>query len=262
MTEPFFPAFIAAAIAVMFFMTFMFVGAVLLRRNDIADIAWGGGFILVAVLTLLQHSDFHVKQLLVTLLVIVWGLRLSVHIYLRNRHKTEDHRYQEFRKKWKQFFYVRSYVQVFLVQGLLLLLISIPVVFINASEAVTFTWLDGIALAVWITGFIFESVGDYQLAQFVKKPSNKGHVMQSGLWKYTRHPNYFGEVTQWWGIFLFAISIPNGFFTIIGPLVITLLITKISGIPLLEKKYKGRPEWEAYKKRTSIFFPLPPLRKD
>ena len=238
-------------------MTIAFLFSVLRKRNDVADIAWGKGFFVVAWIVLLTTGYFFEKQLLVSTLVTLWGMRLALHIFTRNRGKKEDHRYEDMKKAWKGNFYINSYLRVFLSQGFLMLLISIPVIFINSSDVQGIDLLSIIGASVWLLGFFFESVGDYQLSQFIKDPKNKGHVMQSGLWRYTRHPNYFGEVTQWWGVWLIAASIPNGFITIIGPLVITLLIFKVSGIPLLEKKYAGRPEWEEYKKKTSMFFPLP-----
>jgi steroid 5-alpha reductase family enzyme len=256
----FFLSLLTATISVFAFMTIAFIISVLRKRNDSADTAWGLGFILVALITLITNGHFYEKQLLVTSLVVIWGLRLALHIYLRNRGRKEDHRYEDLKKKWKGNFYLQSYFSVFLSQGFLLLLISIPVIFINSNAGSGFVWLDWLGVLVWLKGFFFESVGDYQLSQFLKKPENHGHVMQSGLWKYTRHPNYFGEVLQWWGIFLIALTIPNGIWTIIGPLVITIFITKVSGIPLLEKKYAGRHEWEEYKKRTSVFIPWFPKK--
>ena len=115
---------------------------------------------------------------------------------------------------------------------------------------------------MWILGFVFESVGDAQLARFIKDPANKGKLMQSGLWQYARHPNYFGEVLMWWGLWIIALSVPNGLYGIIGPLTITFLILKVSGIPMLEKRMEENPEFVEYKKRTSKFFPLPPKRYD
>jgi steroid 5-alpha reductase family enzyme len=131
----------------------------------------------------------------------------------------------------------------------------LPVLFINLGTGGPLGFFDLVGFLVWITGFYFESTGDAQLARFVRDPINKGKIMQSGLWKYTRHPNYFGEVTQWWGIFIISLSVPFGIFTIIGPLTITYLILFVSGVPMLEKKYAGRADFEAYKKRTSVFFP-------
>lgn len=254
---PFISSLLLSAFTIFLFMTLGFLWSIIRKRNDVADTLWGFGFILVAIVTYASNGFYYERQSLVIVLVSLWGLRLALHIYLRNRHKPEDHRYEEIKKKWKGNFYLNSYINIFLAQGFLLLLISIPVIFINSSPAAGLTVLDYIGVGIWITGFFFETIGDYQLSQFIKDSRNKGHVMQSGLWRYTRHPNYFGEVAQWWGIFILALSIPFGFLTIIGPLVITIFITKVSGIPLLEKKYAGRQEFEAYKKKTSVFFPLP-----
>jgi len=167
-------------------------------------------------------------------------------------------RYAILRKDWGKWFVLRSYLQIFLLQGMLLFVIAFPVLIINKGIGIEFNLLDFVGILVWILGFFFESVGDKQLSEFIKNPANKGKLMQQGLWQYTRHPNYFGEVTQWWGIWLIALNAPNGWFGIIGPIMITFLILFVSGVPLLEKKYAGRADFEEYKKRTSIFIPLPP----
>jgi len=244
------------ALTLLVYMTIWFIVSVIKKRNDIADIAWGLGFVLMAWLSFFI-SGFSFKALFVNSLVTVWGLRLAWHIYRRNLNKPEDYRYQAWRKEWK-FFYLRSYLQIYLLQGLFLFLIVLPVLFINQSQFTGFKLLDFFGFIVWAIGFYFESIGDMQLKQFISNPANKGKTMDQGLWRYSRHPNYFGEVTQWWGIFIIALSIPLGFITIIGPLTITILILFVSGIPLLEKKYAGRKDFEEYKKRTSIFIPLPP----
>lgn len=238
------------------YMTVWFIISVIKIRNDVADIAWGIGFVLMAWLSFLI-SEFSFKALLVNSLVTIWGLRLALHISHRNMNKPEDSRYQEWRKTWKNF-YVRSYFQVFILQGVFLFMISLPVIFVNYAASYTIGVLELVGLIIWIIGFYFEATGDRQLKEFISNPANKGRLMDRGLWQYSRHPNYFGEVTQWWGIFVIALSIPGSLFTIVGPLTITTLILLVSGIPLLEKKYAGRPDFEKYKKRTSIFFPLPP----
>ena len=237
------------------YMTFWFIISLIKKRNDVADIAWGLGFVLIAWLSFFL-SGYSLRGLFVNSLVTIWGIRLAWHIYNRNKNKPEDSRYLEWRKTWKNF-YIRSYIQVFLLQGIFLFLISLPVMFINNSVLGNFGILEIVGLLVWGLGFYFESTGDSQLKQFISNPENKGKLMDQGLWRYSRHPNYFGEVTQWWGIFIIALSIPGSFFTIIGPLTITFLILFVSGIPLLEKKYVGRPDWEEYIKKTSIFIPLP-----
>lgn len=243
------------ALILLGYMSLWFIIAIIKKRNDIADIAWGLGFVLMAWLSFLM-AGYSFKALLANGLVTVWGLRLALHIYRRNQNKPEDSRYLEWRKTWKNF-YLRSYLQVFLLQGIFLFLISLPVMFINHSVSNSFGILEFVGFIVWGVGFYFESVGDSQLKQFISNPSNKGKIMNQGLWRYSRHPNYFGEVTQWWGIFIIALSIPFGLITIISPITITTLILFISGIPLLEKKYSGRKDFEEYKKHTSIFIPLP-----
>ncbi|MBM3204878.1 DUF1295 domain-containing protein, partial [Candidatus Uhrbacteria bacterium] len=138
-----------------------------------------------------------------------------------------------------------------------LFLIVMPVLLINKHAGGSLGLLDFVGVAVWLLGFYFEAVGDAQLARFIKDPANKGKLMQSGLWAYTRHPNYFGEVTQWWGIWLVALSVPNSLFAMIGPLTITFLILKVSGIPMLEKKMAEHPDFAEYKRRVSVFIPMP-----
>lgn len=246
------------AVTLLCYMTLWFIVSVIKKRNDIADIAWGMGFVLMAWLSFII-SGFSLKALIVNALVTVWGVRLAIHIYIRNKDKPEDSRYLEWRKTWKNFF-LRSYLQVFLLQGIFLFLISLPIIYINHSVSDSFGILEVAGLIIWGTGFYFETTGDKQLKDFMANPVNKGKLMDRGLWQYSRHPNYFGEVILWWGIFIIAISAPDSWFTIIGPMTITILILFVSGIPLLEKKYAGRPDFEKYKKQTSVFFPLPPKR--
>jgi steroid 5-alpha reductase family enzyme len=252
--------YLAIAIILFGYMSGWFLVSVIKKRNDVADIAWGLGFVTLAWSAFIL-SGFSVQALIVNSLITIWGIRLALHIYYRNRGKPEDYRYQQWRKEWK-YFYVRSYFQVYMLQGILLYLIAIPVLFINFSHTseMPITMIAGVI--VWCIGFYFESEGDRQLKAFVHNPGNKGNIMDQGLWRYSRHPNYFGEVTQWWGIFVIALGIPSGMYTIVGPVTITVLILFVSGVPLLEKKYAGRPDFEAYKKRTSMFIPLPPVSSE
>jgi len=252
--------YITIALILFLYMSFWFVISVIKKRNDVADLAWGLGFVLLSWVGFLL-SGFSVRSVLVNILVTVWGCRLAWHIFRRIRGRTEDQRYALWRNTWGKWFFVRSYLQVFLLQGFFLYLIVFPVLSINLQYGGAFGMFDLLGILIWLTGFLFESIGDAQLARFVKDPANKGKLMEQGLWRYSRHPNYFGEVTQWWGIFIIALSVPSGIGTIIGPLTITCLILFVSGVPLLEKKYAGRPDFEAYKKRTSIFFPLPPKKE-
>ena len=245
---------------VLVYMAVWFVISILKKRNDVADIAWGLGFVLLSWVSFALSESMNARGILVGVLVSIWGTRLAWHIYSRNRGKPEDYRYAAWRKEWGSSFFVRSFFQIYMLQGVLLYLVVMPVLFINHSRGGSIGLLDLAGCAVWIIGFLFESVGDAQLARFIKDPTNKGKLIQSGLWQYTRHPNYFGEVTQWWGIWLIALSVPGGWMSIIGPLTITFLILKVSGIPMLEKKMAEKPGFAEYSRRTSMFIPLPPRR--
>jgi steroid 5-alpha reductase family enzyme len=239
-------------------MSAWFVAALIRGRNDIADVAWGLGFILAAATSLSLGGIYSARGILVTGLVLVWGLRLALHIHNRNRGKGEDPRYRTWREEWGRWFVLRSFFQIFMLQGVLLLLVSVPVLFINTAADTPLGLPDLAGLALWLYGFGFEVIGDRQLHTFIRDPANRGKLMTSGLWRYTRHPNYFGEVTLWWGIWLLTLQLPHGWMTVIGPLTITFLILKISGIPMLEKHYEDRDDFRDYKRRTSAFFPLPP----
>lgn len=246
------------AVSVLVYMTGWFIAAQIRGRNDIADVAWGLGFILTAAVSLVAGGIYPLRGLLVSGLVLVWGVRLALHIHRRNRGKGEDSRYRAWREEWGRWFVLRSFLQVFMLQGVLLLMVATPVVYVNQAPSAPLGWFDLLGLAIWLTGFCFEALGDWQLLQFIRNPANKGTLMTTGLWRYTRHPNYFGEVTLWWGIWLIAFAIPGGWMTIIGPITITFLILKVSGIPMLEKPYQERADFQDYKRRTSAFFPLPP----
>lgn len=239
------------------YMSLWFVFSLIKKRNDVADVAWGLGFVLITWISFFISDVSSIRHFIVNILVSIWGLRLAWHIYTRNKGKTEDYRYLAWRNEWGKWFYIRSYFQVYILQGLLLFMIVSPVLIINRYSVSGLSYLDFFGVLVWILGFCFESVGDAQLARFIKDPANKGKLMQSGLWAYSRHPNYFGEVTQWWGLWIVALSVTNGIFGIIGPITITFLILKVSGIPMLEKKMEENPDFAEYKRKVSMFIPLP-----
>lgn len=239
---------------VFIFMNLFFFISVKLKRNDIADSAWGLGFIVLALFNLIASENLQRTKLIITTLVILWGLRLISYITLRNWGKSEDFRYKEWREKWGRNAILRSYLQVFLLQGLFMFLVSLPVNLYNRFDGGV-ALFSFVGLIVWVIGFYFETVGDIQMFIFKKNKDNKGQVMDQGLWQYTRHPNYFGEVTQWWGIWILTIGSTYWYLGLIGPLTISFLILKVSGIPMLEKKYEGNKDFEAYKRKTSAFFP-------
>jgi steroid 5-alpha reductase family enzyme len=250
--------------AVLAMMCLVFLVAKRIRRYDLVDAAWGWAFMTAALASyLLQAGSFKEFDLplLVTILVWIWGIRLSTHIIRRIRAtKTEDPRYVELRSKWKGNVSWNVFLRIYVVQAFLATLIAMPVIHVNLFfdfRPADFGILTYVGLGMWLLGFLIESVADRQLQRFVKLPENKGKIMDRGLWKYSRHPNYFGELTQWWGILVICLGVQVGWFGIVGPLVLTYLILFVSGIPLNEKRFEGREGWSEYKRRTSVIIPLP-----
>jgi steroid 5-alpha reductase family enzyme len=253
-------ALLTAAITILIFLTGAFFLARIKKNNGLVDIAWGLGFIIVAAVELARRPRLFPAKVLIMAAVLVWGLRLARHIFRRNWGKPEDFRYAQMRQRWGRAALVKSFFFIFMLQGALMLVVSLPVTVVFASPARPLAALDVIGAIVFLGGLLFEAVGDAQLAAFVRDPANKGRLMTRGLWSLSRHPNYFGEATLWWGIGLMALSSTHGWIVLLGPLTITLLLRYVSGVPLLEKKYAGRPDWEVYKARTSVFVPWVPKK--
>lgn len=243
------------------YMSLWFAISLFRKRNDVADVAWGLGFVLLAWSSFIFSGTHGQRALLANTLVSVWGLRLAWHIYRRNRGKTEDYRYLAWRREWGKWFYPRSYAQVYLLQGALLFLTALPALIINRGEGGPLGSADGAGSCIWLFGFVFEALGDAELARFVKNSLNRGKTLQTGLWRYTRHPNYFGEVVQWWGIAVLAFGVPGGWLGILGPVTITVLILKVSGIPMLEKRMSKNPDFADYKRSTNALFPWFPKNR-
>ncbi len=255
------------SLCVILFLTTIYFGiAVYKKDNSIIDRFYGITFVMTAwfmVFLHMQTSTLSPLTALILILISIWGLRLSSRIHLKNRKKGgEDFRYATWREEWmkkgKDYFYARSYLQIFVLQCVIISIVLLPFTLVVANPVSFSSALIPLGLLVWIIGFFFESVGDYQVDRFVKhKHAGGEQIMKKGLWKYTRHPNYFGESSMWWGLALIAFS-QSSALAFLSPLLITYLLLKVSGIPMLEKRWKGLPEWEAYKSKTSAFFPLPP----
>jgi steroid 5-alpha reductase family enzyme len=251
----FFENLLHIAVGLIVLMILFFIIAQFKRNNSLVDIAWGLGFVFTTLYSLINTGLYSPRQLLVTTLVLVWGLRLVSHLFKRNWSRGEDPRYVAIIGGWKDYILARIFLTIFMLQAALILIISYPVILINSSAVNSFGLFDVVGFFVWLQGFIFELIGDYQLRKFMSNPANRGRIMQTGLWRYTRHPNYFGESCMWWGIFIIALSVPFGWTSIISPITITYLLLYVSGIPLAEKSFEGNPEYEHYKKSTSPFFP-------
>ena len=249
-----------AVVVIFVYMVAAFVLAQLRQNNGLVDIAWGLGFIVVTAVLFVRAPVLYPAKGLVMAAVLVWGLRLATHIFRRNWGRPEDFRYARMRQRWGRAAPVKSFFFIFMLQGLIMLVVSLPITVIFSSPARPLLALDAVGAVVFAAGLVFEAVGDAQLAAHIRDPRNKGTLMTRGLWSMTRHPNYFGEATLWWGIGLIALSSPHGGAALLGPLGITLLLVFVSGVPLLEKKYAGRPDWEAYKARTSMFVPWFPKK--
>lgn len=255
MTPALHTALLALA-AVTLLMSLVWVGSVLKRDASIVDVFWGLGFVLAAWIYYLDSGASTLRAHGVPILVSLWGLRLSGYILWRNWGQGEDYRYREMRERNPRTFPLRSLFTVFWLQGALLWAISIPLLAaIRAGAPRSMTWLDGLAVVAFLIGLAFEAGGDWQLARFKGDPANRGRVLDRGFWRYTRHPNYFGDALVWWGFFLFAAAV-GAWWTAYSPAVMTGLLMKVSGVALLEKKLReSKPAYRDYIERTNAFFP-------
>jgi steroid 5-alpha reductase family enzyme len=244
-------------------MTLWWLVSLALRNSSIVDILWGTGFVVaVWVGFALTPGGCMERKLLLCLLVSIWGLRLSLHILRRNWGKPEDFRYQKWRAESGSRWWWYSYLKVFLLQGLLMWIISAPLLAAHHSPTPDhLTVLDILAVIVWLVGFLFETIGDRQLMCFKANPANRGQLLCTGVWRYTRHPNYFGDAAQWWAFFLIALA-AGGWWTIFSPLLMTFLLVRVSGAALLERTLKdAKPGYAEYIATTSAFIPWFPRRK-
>lgn len=231
-----------------------------IKDASIIDIFWGAGFVIIAwfYATQVGFENMGNRNWVLLGLISIWGLRLAGYLAKRNLGKGEDYRYAQWRKDNGKKWWWLSYIRVFMLQGFLLWIIS--AVYLPAlSVGGELTVLDFIGIGVWLIGFYFEAVGDWQLAQFKKNPANKGKLLDKGVWKYTRHPNYFGDATMWWAYFLFGLAHPQGWIFVFCPLIMNLFLVKVSGVAMLERKLKNsKPGYKEYIEKTSAFIPLPP----
>mgnify|MGYP001553687336 CR=1 FL=1 len=239
------------------FVSIFWIISLILKDSSIADIAWGLIFTLAAWSTFFQVEGVLSRKILLATLVTLWGVRLALHIGIRNHGAGEDPRYQAFRRNWGDKYWIGSLLQVFLLQGFLGWVISLSVqAGIQSTTPANLTWVAWVGLAIWIFGFLFETIGDWQLTRFKANPDNKGKVMEFGLWRYTRHPNYFGEAVMWWGIFVIVLENVLNAWTVISPLLITYLLLKVSGVSMLERTVvKTRPKYAEYQRKTNAFIP-------
>ena len=253
-------ALTTAAVVIAFLMLLTWLLSLVLKNASIVDIVWGRGFVLVAWAVRLQVDEgLAARQNLLVGMTTIWGLRLAGYLFWRNHGKGEDYRYRAMRKHWGPRFGIISLLTVFTLQGVLMFTVSLPVQLGQTRDTPDIGGLAFVGIALWLVGIFFEWVGDAQLARFKGDPANQGKVMNRGLWKFTRHPNYFGDACVWWGIALVAAETTVGRWGLIGALVMTILLRRVSGVVLLGKSLSKRKEGYAeYVARTSPFFPRPP----
>jgi steroid 5-alpha reductase family enzyme len=241
----------------------LWLASLALRDASIVDIFWGAGFALIACVAAWISDGAPARRLLVAALVTLWGLRLAHHLFRRNWGHGEDFRYQRMRAHHGSRFWLVSLYTVFGLQAALMWVVSLPVQFaVAAPEPSHLTGLDLLGTLIFALGLAFETVGDRQLARFRADPENKGRVLDTGLWAWTRHPNYFGDAVVWWGLFTIALATPWGFLGVIGPALMNFLLVRVSGVALLEKSLgKTKPQYRDYVERTSAFLPWPPKQR-
>lgn len=254
--------FLQATLLIWILVTLLWLWSVLIKNVSIVDVFWGFGFVVVNAFYVYHLEEINLRNWVLLALVSIWGLRLTIYLAIRNIGKGEDYRYQQFRKDYgENRYWWFSYFQVFLLQGGLILIVSLPLLAIHLSETSgELIWLDYISILIWLIGFSFEAGGDYQLYQFKKNIANKGKVLNVGFWKYSRHPNYFGDAAVWWSYALFSIA-SGGYWQIIGAIIMTLLIIKVSGVAMLERTLKDtKPKYRDYIQKTNSFLPWFPKK--
>jgi len=254
--------FLQASLIILILITLLWILSVRIKNVSIVDLFWGLGYVVVNSYFFFMSGEMNARKILLFTLVSLWGFRLFIYLAFRNIGKGEDFRYQTFRKDYgPERYWWFSFFQTFLLQGILIMLVSLPLLGANTgSYSGSLNGFDYLGILVWIIGFVFEAGGDYQLAKFKGNPENKGKVLNTGFWKYTRHPNYFGDSAVWWAFALFSIA-AGSYWQIVGSGLMTFLIIKISGVALLEKTLNSdKPQYNEYIQKTSSFFPWFPKK--
>lgn len=244
--------------SVWLYFTLFFLAACFKRDISFIDVGWGPGFAwLFLTCAIAKWPNLGMLQWLVGALVFAWSIRLAWYLHGRNRKKGEDPRYKELAKKWRGPYWLNAYLRVFMIQGLLLAVVAAPIIIVMIAPAASLTTISIIGVIIALTGLTIEAAADWQMAQFQEMRPRPAKFCRLGLWKHSRHPNYFGEMVFWFGVAITVVNVPNYYYAFIGPVVLTFLLLKVSGIPMLEDKYKDHPEWPTYESQTRMLLPLP-----
>lgn len=245
---------IVGCVIFLYFTLFFLVGC-FYKNYGVADIGWGLGFIVTAITAAYATNSRAPIFWLAMSLVFLWGNRLSIYIYFRNKNKPEDFRYRQFRDKWIRFPYLTAFIKLYLTQAVIMLIVSTCILIAAVSDA-SINLISWLFCAIAVFGFLYESLSDYQLSKFKKDPDNRGKIMMQGLWRYSRHPNYFGEIVFWWGLSSMIAASTGNPFALISGLVMNVLIVSVSGVPMLEGKYKNNPTYSEYIRTTNSLIPI------
>lgn len=244
--------------AIVIFFTILWGLSVRLQNSSIADVGWGPGILVIGLTYYLSSSGYPLRAHLTLILLAIWGIRLAVHLGIRNRLEGEDYRYVKWREEYEDKWWWFSYVKVFLLQAVIAWVISLPIYFsIVSLVPPALNLFDYLGVLVFLVGLVFESLGDEQLRRFRADRANKGKVLETGLWSYTRHPNYFGEAMVWWGFGLIGVA-TGGLPGLLGPAILTYLLLYVSGVPPLEASLITKQGYIQYVGKTPAFVPLPP----
>lgn len=236
-------------------MSLLFLLAQKKKDNSIVDVFWGIGFCLISMNAFLLAGEYDKRKFLMLVMVLAWGIRLALYIYQRNKGKGEDFRYAAWRKEWGNKAAWIAFWKVFMLQGAFMFIISLPIMHVMYFSMQFGNVLDVIGLTVWLSGYMMEAIADRQMKMFKADSANKGKIIQQGLWSISRHPNYLGEILVWWGIFIVSLNADRWYISLISPLVVTWLLSSVSGVPMLERKYKNKPEFQEYAKRVPALVP-------
>ncbi len=239
-----------------------YIISLFIKNASIADVFWGLYFVLITDYLLFSARSLNTAKLTLAFVINVWGFRLSFHILGRLiKSKKEDRRYADFRVKWGDKFNYRSLLQNFLFQGLLAFLIALPIIIVlKRPSNILINWAVYGGFFVWLVGFMVESLADYQMTIFLKNKRGNNEILDSGLWRYSRHPNYFGELLSWWSIWLICFGLNVPVLSLLSPLLLSVLILFVSGVPLAEKRLRSNPKYEKYILTTSVIIPWPPKK--
>lgn len=240
---------------VFFYMSVWFFASLLSKRRDVIDVAWGAGFVFLTWITLsFRDLPLDTRSYWLLFLVSLWGLRLSLHTFRRNLSKEEDWRYHRWQNGHGCKYLICSFVQVFMLQGALMMIIALPIVYGLRLISLPLFDVNYLGILLMALGLVLETIADQQRYRFLIKPQNQGQIITSGLWRYSRHPNYFGELLFWWGLYFLVLGAPKSWMLIVSPLTITYILLFVSGLPM-EARYRGRPDFEDYRRRTSALIP-------